>query len=299
MWNILDHLHIHSAERKYVSLMFHASDLYASWEPLKRVALGDYGQLDDHYSLIVEGNIFADGLAEELQVEEQINATDTVRFIDSEMIEKHSHVIGANFTTPHAPIQAGIKKSYEVSGHRGAVLAMVKPRHHSLTNPGRLAKHIADDDSWKHRVVITELYTCHSYARLYTPRIEHAFELGLEASVASPIMGTRANFSWRTSNQHGDFKHRDVFDEADETLCYPLFKLMGRYHHLHHGPYMEVKHGQFDQAPQRQVPSRGASEKYQKLNGIQAVVLAGSISTVHGVPTAACLPCGSATSNPE
>lgn len=117
---------------------------------------------------------------------------------------------------------------------RGALLIMLRPRLTVITNPGRLLCLFNDRSDWSDIVLVSELYTCPSYARLLTNRCTREVSLGLGTSAPiAPAIGGDAHLQWKTNSASGDFKsahfipeERGVSEAPGEPVCYPLYKLV-------------------------------------------------------------------------
>ncbi|EPS95206.1 hypothetical protein FOMPIDRAFT_1054373 [Fomitopsis schrenkii] len=132
---------------------------------------------------------------------------------------------------------------------------MIKPRIHSIAYPDRLSLLLADQHDWIDIVIVTEVYTCRSYARLLTRRSSKEITVGLGATLPmAPTIGLPVSASvdvdmqWHTNCASGDWKSAhfergksrrargssgwdepqggDSEEGRDSDLCYPLLKLV-------------------------------------------------------------------------
>ncbi|KAH9920774.1 uncharacterized protein B0H18DRAFT_1023123 [Fomitopsis serialis] len=190
-----------SAERKYVSLMFKATACYASWDPLRPVNIGDYGRLQD------------DGLAAQYKIEKHAQGEDELRYIVSDNGNEIS--IAPDVNVPHQTQDCLLQG-------RGALLAMLRPHLTTITYPGRLSRLLAAQRDWKDFVLVSEVYTCHSYCWL-------GASVPLAAAVGVPVnVGGDIDVEWQTDSHGGDWKctQHELFEKRETPLCYPLFKLV-------------------------------------------------------------------------
>ncbi|KZT09983.1 uncharacterized protein LAESUDRAFT_722126 [Laetiporus sulphureus 93-53] len=209
-----------NAEQTYVALMYRASSYYATWDPIRPITLGDYGYIRNNYSFEKEGNIFNDRLAEEFDISIVDGGEDSERWIVS--VATKEQTLSVNIGVP----KATIKKSFSITRSCGAILAMLRPRHQSLTGPLRdLIYSTAFTDE---RVLVSEVYSCSSYARLLVPRQKGSVEISLDIteSQAHILHGT-VEGKWRTSAESGDFKFLHEREQADYKAR-PLVRLLGR-----------------------------------------------------------------------
>lgn len=130
---------------------------------------------------------------------------------------------------------------------------MLKPRLNAIAYPGRLSRLLADQRDWSGIVLVSEAYTCRSYARLLTHKSAREVTVGLGATVpvaaaaGVPVsIGGDVDVQWHTDSTRGDWKsaHHErvstrkarVSEDSEEArdenehgkghLCYPLFKLV-------------------------------------------------------------------------
>ncbi|KAI0922155.1 hypothetical protein AcV7_007788 [Taiwanofungus camphoratus] len=235
----------HNVERKYVSLMFKATNAYASWDPLRPVKVGDYGVLQRDGSFAPRGNIFDDGLAAEHSITMSTRGDDHLRMISSNNTSQITFGPDVDVSLTSI-IEGHFKYRFKISKGRGAVLSMLKPCLSVINYPGRLSRLLRSSSDLKGQVIVSEVYTCRSYARLLTSQHSHEVEISLEASAPTaaalglPLTaGVGGDIEWKTSANSGDWKcaHHEVLETMgsqdekhpevdDKTLCYPLFKLV-------------------------------------------------------------------------
>ncbi|EMD39086.1 hypothetical protein CERSUDRAFT_112781 [Gelatoporia subvermispora B] len=212
-------------ENKYVDLIFEASNCYANWDPLKAVKIGDYGYLQKDGSFVADGNIFDEGLAAQYGIETTKTGEDSIRWIQSVKTKEISG--SAQAKVGAAPlVGVGIKKSFKIASSHGAVLVMLKPRLESIKYPGRLKALLTSREDWKEQVVISEVYTCHSYARLLAPKQSSEVEISLDGKTHAGLVGGKTKMQWKTSHEAGDFKCRHGSGKTGDVICYPLYKLV-------------------------------------------------------------------------
>ncbi|CCL98066.1 uncharacterized protein FIBRA_00060 [Fibroporia radiculosa] len=217
----------HSPEQTYVDMMFAASNYYASWDPLRPVRLGDYGILQEDGSFAESGNIFTDGIAEKYNISLEDCGTDKLRWVEA--IHSKERRMTAHVMSGNPPImEVGLKKTFSITSHRGAILVMLEPKLSRLTYPGRLSKLIHSEHFNDEHVLVTEVYACESYARLLAPHQESSVEIALTASSAGGAVGGKGSMEWKTSASSCDFK--SAHDSDDGKVHYPLFRLCGRKH---------------------------------------------------------------------
>lgn len=143
-----------------------------------------------------------------------------------------------------------VKKSFTVSHSHGAILCMRKPRKISLTNEAKLRELVHSDEKfWEKAVLVSEVFTCHSWARLLAPHHKQAVEISLDASEHSGHLSGNAQLEWKTTADAANFSAAHHDDEKEENRAYPLLKLIGRRNHWYdkflpvhgHRPVTEVE----------------------------------------------------------
>jgi len=213
--------------------------------------IGDYGRLQDDGSFAPHGNIFDEGLAAQYKIEKHAQGEDELRYVVSDNGDEISIAPDVNVSL-ESILEGHIKHKVAFSKGRGALLAMLRPHFTTITYPGRLSRLLAAQRDWKDFVLVSEVYTCRSYARVLTSSASKEVTIGLGASVPlAAAVGVPVNaggdidVEWHTDFRSGDwkctqhelFKHREAVqsandvkrgDEEDESrsLCYPLFKLV-------------------------------------------------------------------------
>lgn len=139
-----------------------------------------------------------------------------------------------------------MKKSFVISSSYGAILGMFQPRYTSITYPGRLKQLFNAGYIEEKHVLVSEVYTCRSYARLLAPRQRHRVEISLDVSDPMQLAYGKARLEWNTNADGGDFKYACPLDDDTKAVCTPLFKLIGRPRRglsglYAHGPFMAFK----------------------------------------------------------
>lgn len=142
----------------------------------------------------------------------------------------------AHFSTLGGIIAGHWKHRVTFTKGRGALLAMLRPRLTVIANPGHLSRLFTDQPGWSDVVLVSEVYTCPSYARLLTNCTTKDVTVGLGASAPiAPTTGGDMRLQWQTNTASGDWKSAHYLpvkhgaeedSESDEPLCYPLFKLV-------------------------------------------------------------------------
>ncbi|KZT13310.1 uncharacterized protein LAESUDRAFT_754292 [Laetiporus sulphureus 93-53] len=235
---MINWFHRRRGERDYVSLLYKTTNCYASWDPLLPVEVGDYGYLQKDGSFAPKGNIFKDGLAERYDITKQVRGCDQIRWVTSGNAKEVSFDPNVNLSFDTIA-DAHLKYKFSFSGQRAALLAMYEPQLTSITYPARLSRLLSSQE-WKNQVIVSEGYTCRSYARLLTWDRKREVTVGLGAS--APIIaalgfpvsaGGGIDLSWKTSTHSCDWKARgvrlrekEVAEKEARQLCYPLFKLV-------------------------------------------------------------------------
>ncbi|KAJ7616622.1 hypothetical protein FB45DRAFT_934596 [Roridomyces roridus] len=232
-----------NSERTYVELLFRASRKYASWDPEMQVKVGDWGRITQgkrgllfwrkNGTFLKEGNIYADGLAEKYGIPKptatgasEENGERAERG-ESWIVSKNAvqvDVGGAVAGATPALAQCKLKGAYKFSSGRGALLVMSNPTISYIDPPGALRK-LLQEPSMRDLVVVSEVHSCDSYARILTSSAGNTVALGL--SVEPPVPGAaeaHAHATWVRSTSVGNFKSQ--VDETGERRYHPLFRLV-------------------------------------------------------------------------
>jgi hypothetical protein len=117
-----------------------------------------------------------------------------------------------------------MKGAFKFSSGRGAILAMENTMITIIDPPGAL-KRLLDDPSMRGVVVVSEVHSCSSYARLITANVGSTVALGLR--VEPPISGVAsagATATWVRNVNSGNFKSQ--VSKTGERSFYPLFRLV-------------------------------------------------------------------------
>jgi hypothetical protein len=117
-----------------------------------------------------------------------------------------------------------MKGAFKFSSGRGAILAMENAMITLVDPPGAL-KYLLDDPSMRGVVVVSEVHSCSSYARVITAEAGGIVALGLRAE--PPISGigsVAATATWVRNVASGNFKSQ--VNKTGERSFYPLFRLV-------------------------------------------------------------------------
>ncbi|KAF7340996.1 hypothetical protein MSAN_02085000 [Mycena sanguinolenta] len=244
------------SERTYVDLIFRASKKYASWDPEVRYSLffdsatnffdkipvkvGDYGRITQGRRQLLffwrrqqkgvflkEGNIFEDGKAGEHKIPRPVEhgheASEGETWVVSENAEQVDVSAAVGGVTP-ALAQCKIKGAFKFSSGRGAMLVMENDTMAAVDPPGALRR-LLEDPSMRDFVIVSEVHSCSSYARLLTAQGGTTVALGL--SVEPPVSGVAsasANGTWVRNISTGNF--RAQVNKNGHRKFYPLFRLV-------------------------------------------------------------------------
>ncbi|KAJ7901180.1 hypothetical protein B0H14DRAFT_3123700 [Mycena olivaceomarginata] len=225
-----------NSERAYVDLIFRATKKYPAWDPEIAVKAGDYGKITrgrwglafwrKNGTFVREGNIYLDGKAEKYRI-----AAPVEYGRDS---EGQAWITSLNATQVDTSFSAGglhplvaecnTKAAFKFSSGRGAVLAMENPMITIIDPPGGL-KALLEDPSMRGMVVVSEVHSCSSYARLLSTEGGGTVTLGLH--VEPPVPGAAsagAIGTWVRHGASGNFKSQ--VNMKGERAFHPLFRLV-------------------------------------------------------------------------
>ncbi|EPS99865.1 hypothetical protein FOMPIDRAFT_85658 [Fomitopsis schrenkii] len=213
-------------EYVYVSLIYENSNFYASWNPSKPVKIGDYGHLQSDHSFAVEGNIFDTALPGTFNIAPyEPTSTEEFKCIVSRHVDeiKHSGTGEMGASWLH---KAKVEQTFTVTRSFGAILVMTNVRYATLEPSGALKDLIYSTAFNKHQVLVSELYTCSSYARLLAPKQTRAVQVTLEASAHQRLLRGTEDAKWTHTADGGDFMNGLSKDRGHAFA--PLFRLVGR-----------------------------------------------------------------------
>ncbi|KAJ7901226.1 hypothetical protein B0H14DRAFT_2330602 [Mycena olivaceomarginata] len=227
-----------NSERAYVDLIFRATKKYPAWDPEITVKVGDYVRITcgrwrlafwrKNGTFVHEGNIYLDGKAEKYGIaapveygrdsegQEWITSLNATQ-VDTSSSAGSLHPLIAECNT---------KAAFKFSSGRGAVLAMKNPIITIIDPPGRL-KALLEDPSMRSMVVVSEVHSCSSYARLLSTEGGGTVTLGLH--VEPPVPGAAsagAIGTWVRHGASGNFKSQ--VNMKGERAFHPLFRLVSR-----------------------------------------------------------------------
>ncbi|KAF8144962.1 hypothetical protein K438DRAFT_2028961 [Mycena galopus ATCC 62051] len=208
-------------ERTYMDLIFRATKKYGAWDPEITVKVGDYGKISrgprglafwrKNGTFVRQGNIYTDGKAERFDVPAPAEY--------GREAEGQTWITSLNATQMDASLSAG-------SSGRGAVLAMENAMVTIIDPPGALRR-LLEDPSMRGMVVVSEVHSCSSYARLLTGNKSGTFVLGLQVPPpVADVVSASANGTWVRQGATGNFKSH--VDKKGERVFCPLFRLVSR-----------------------------------------------------------------------
>lgn len=114
-----------------------------------------------------------------------------------------------------------------MSSSYGAILTMASARYVSQEPSGALRDVIYSTAFDKNHLLVSEAYTCPSYARLLVPQQERVFQITLEASALHGFLRSGGDpVKWTHNADGGDFMS-GTSEDGGPTFT-PLFRLVGR-----------------------------------------------------------------------
>ncbi|KAJ7901128.1 hypothetical protein B0H14DRAFT_3738919 [Mycena olivaceomarginata] len=227
-----------NSERAYVDLIFRATKKYPAWDPEIAVKAGDYGRITrgrwglafwrKNGTFVREGNIYLDGKAEKYRI-----AAPVEYGRDSEgqvwITSLNATQVDTSFSAGglHPLVaQCNTKAVFKFSSGHGAVLAMENPMI-TIIDPPRGLRALLEDPSMRNMVIVSEVHSCSSYARLLTTEEGGTVTLGLRVGAPVPgIASASAIGTWVRHGTSGNFKTQ--VNPLGERAFYPLFRLVSR-----------------------------------------------------------------------
>ncbi|KAJ7685761.1 hypothetical protein DFH06DRAFT_1264831 [Mycena polygramma] len=225
-----------NSERAYVDLLFRASRKYASWDPEIPVKVGDWGKITQgkrglafwrkNGTFLKEGNIFLDGKAKEHNIPEPVEHGGGETEGESWVVSKNAEQVDVSSSIGVSPAiaQCKVKGAFKFSSGRGAILVMQNDLISAIDPPAALRR-LLQNPSMCGFVIVSEVHSCSSYARLLTAEAGSTIALGLK--VEPPVSGAAsasANATWVRSVASGNFKSQ--VNRKGERKFYPLFRLV-------------------------------------------------------------------------
>lgn len=113
-----------------------------------------------------------------------------------------------------------------MSSSHGAILTMASARYVSLEPSGTLKDVIYSTAFNKNQLLVSEAYTCPSYARLLVLQQQRDFQITLETEALGFQRSSGHPMKWTHSADGGDFMSGVSEDGAPAFT--PLFRLVGR-----------------------------------------------------------------------
>ncbi|KAJ7655797.1 hypothetical protein DFH06DRAFT_1269615 [Mycena polygramma] len=226
-----------NSERAYVDLIFRATKKYASWDPeVIVVNVGDWGRMTRGPRgfafwrktgvFVREGNIYSDGKALQYGIPEPVefgrNSVGDAWVISANgtQVDASLSVAGSHPAIAHCQI----KGAFKFSSGRGAILAMENTMLTTIDPPGAL-KPLLEDPSMRGAVVVSEVHSCSSYARLLTADDGSIVALGLKVEPPIPdVASAGTTTAWVRNVAAGNFKSQ--VDKMGARVFCPLFRLV-------------------------------------------------------------------------
>lgn len=157
--------------------------------------------------------------------------------------------------------KAKVEQTFTVTRSYGAILVMTNVRYATLEPAGVLKDLMYSSAFTKHQLLVSELYTCSSYARLLAPKQTHAVQVALEASAHHGMIHGTDDLKWTHTADGGDFMNGTAKD--GNPAFAPLFRLVGRERTLRKLPIRELSPPKWkrviDDRQLRHLPSRASS----------------------------------------
>lgn len=226
------------SERKYVDLIYAACRKYASWDPEIVVRVGDFGRITKGRVglafwrrkkgiFLKHGNIYEDGRAEKFGIprprEYGVEATEGNTWIVSKNAKEAEISVAAGSGTPILA-QCKIKNAFNFVSGCGALLAMENDSISVTDNPGSFVN-LLEDETMHGMVIVSEVHSCSSYARLLTSYKGGHVAIGLAVEPPVPGAGNvTGDIHWVRSNHTGNFKSKS--NRNGKRTFYPLYRLL-------------------------------------------------------------------------
>ncbi|KAJ6530915.1 hypothetical protein DFH09DRAFT_882100, partial [Mycena vulgaris] len=225
-------------ERVFLDLVFGASTKYASWDPEIPVKVGDWGRITrgkrrllpfgrKHGGVFVkQGNIYVDGKAKKHGIKDPVeyggDSGDSGTWIVSQNAVQVDSAAAAGVDP--AIVQCKISGAFQFSAGRGAILVMDNDAT-TVIDPAGALRPLLEDPGMRGAVVVSEVHSCSSYARVLTANTGSTIALGLRVDPPVPgVASIAVDARWVTSRTLGNFKS-GVSRNGDRKFC-PLYRLV-------------------------------------------------------------------------
>lgn len=249
--------------------------------------IGDYGQLQSDNSFAADGNIFDTELPGTFNIANyERSSTKESKCIVSRDVDEVKHkgtgemcvwmllryIFPTHSHTRSASLlhKAKVEQTFAITRSYGAILVMNNVRYATLEPAGALIDLIYSNAFKKNQVLVTELYTCSSYARLLAPKQTRVVQVTLEASAHQRVLCGQEEAKWTHTADGGDFMSGTAKD--GEHAFAPLFRLVGRKRKFRTLPIRELSPPKWkrvlDVSQLSHPSSRAASPSgYRRING--------------------------------
>jgi len=120
--------------------------------------------------------------------------------------------------------QCKVKAGFTVSSGRGAVLVMDNDVISIVDPPGSLRR-LLDDENMRYCVIVAQVHSCSSYARLLTAKGGRSVAIGLSVQPpVSEVVSATGEVNWLRGSSAGNFRAK--VNKSGKRDFYPLFKLV-------------------------------------------------------------------------
>ncbi|KAF7361121.1 hypothetical protein MSAN_01143900 [Mycena sanguinolenta] len=229
-----------SYEYIYAELIFRTTGKYAAWDPEIPMKVGDYGRITRgsrglafwrrNGTFVREGNIYTDGMVDGLGIPAPVEYgadSEGETWVTCSEITTVDLSLSAGGVYPPlglGQLQAGA--SFKCASGRGAMLVMKNTAITAIEHPDVLRRLLADPRIAQGMVVVSEVHSCSSYARLLTTNRGDSISLGLHVEPSVPGIPTAAlEARWEIENVGAQNIKFQVNKNGERTF-YPLFRLV-------------------------------------------------------------------------
>ncbi|KAG8884813.1 hypothetical protein FRB99_004500, partial [Tulasnella sp. 403] len=219
--------------RKFVDLIFKASNRFPNWEPPKPIRVGDWGSIDRSSGEFKrDGNIFDDKqlmaeLPDLAKYTPSISAPETKYIVGSENVVAVDLGMSPGLSVA-GPGGASVKGTWKFQkGSRGALLVMSQPRltHISI----EVLRTLSKCERMLSKTIIISVYDCPAYVMYMSDKGGNELSVSMNGSLPVPqapglAAGGGAEAGWNSSYSGGVY--RESFDGSGQNRFTPLFHPM-------------------------------------------------------------------------
>jgi len=225
-----------TASKTYTDLMWRASAKWANWEPAVPIKVGDYGSIDSKTGLFERrGSIYDEA------IRTSVSGLDLLRDFPPKAAEPEQSMIitsgvkSKNAVPPDASggvtarALLGVSCQWHFGRTRGAVLAIILPRHTYLNSDVSIDR-LLEVPLLAGMYLVTSTVTCPAYAFYLSKKNRDSLSLRLVAkpAIAGSSATPRGEFAAEWEKEPGLGFYRDAIHSTDDLTPLVTLKMVER-----------------------------------------------------------------------